>query len=157
MKVTLLVIGKTEESYLREGIMEYVGRIKRYTPFSILEIPAVRDARSMPAQEQKKREAALLGKHFGENDLLVLLDEHGTEMGSVRFAGFLNRLFSTGKKNLVFVAGGPYGFDGSLKQRADHVISLSKMTFSHQMVRLIFAEQLYRALTILRNESYHHE
>lgn len=157
MKVTLLVIGKTEEKYLREGIAEYEARVNRYATFSIHEIPAIRDAKSMPIQEQKKREAALLEKHIGENDLLVLLDEHGKEMGSVEFASFLNRRFSTGRKNLVFVVGGPYGFDGSLMQRADDVLSLSKMTFSHQMVRLIFTEQLYRALTILRNESYHHD
>lgn len=157
MKITLLVIGKTEEPWLREGIAEYASRLKRYAVFTMLEIPAARDAKSLPVADQKKREAALLQKHIGENDLLVLLDEHGKETGSVQFAGFLNRQFSTGRKNLVFVVGGPYGFDESLKKRASHLISLSKMTFSHQMVRLIFLEQLYRAMTILRNESYHHE
>jgi 23S rRNA (pseudouridine1915-N3)-methyltransferase len=157
MKVTLLVIGKTEENYLREGIREYENRVTRYTPFTIREVPALRDAKSIPPQEQKRREALLLEKHIGGNDLLVLLDEHGKETGSVQFAAFLNRLFSTGRKNLVFLIGGPYGADESLKKRADHILSLSKMTFSHQMSRLIFTEQLYRALTILRNESYHHE
>jgi len=111
----------------------------------------------VPVGDQKKREAALLLKQIGETDLVVILDEHGKETGSVQFAGLLNRLLSTGKKNLVFVVGGPYGFDRSVTDRADHSVSLSKMTFSHQMVRLIFAEQLYRAFTILRNESYHHE
>lgn len=157
MKITLLVIGKTEEPWLREALAEYAGRVKRYTAFELTEVPAVRDTRSMPEPEQKRREAALLGKHIGEHDLVVLLDEHGKETRSVQFAAFLNRLFSTGRKNLVFVAGGPYGFDESLRNRADHLLSLSKMTFSHQMVRVVFLEQLYRALTILRNESYHHE
>lgn len=157
MKVTLLVIGKTEENYLREGIGEYEARLKRYAPFAIREIPALRDAKSMPVQEQKRKEAGLLAKHIGSDDLLVLLDEHGKEMGSVQFSGFLNRLLSTGKKHVVFAVGGPYGFDETFRKRADHIISLSKMTFSHQMVRLVFTEQLYRGFTILRNESYHHE
>jgi 23S rRNA (pseudouridine1915-N3)-methyltransferase len=157
MKITLLVIGKTEESWLRDGIAEYAGRLKRYAVFRMLEIPAIRDTKSVPVSDQKKKEAALLGKHIGDSDLLVLLDEHGKETGSVQFAAFLNSQFSTGKKNMVFAVGGPYGFDESLRRRADHIVSLSKMTFSHQMVRLIFIEQLYRAMTILRNESYHHE
>ena len=157
MKVSLLVIGRTEESYLKEGIREYEARVKRYADFSIREIPAIRDAKSMPAAEQKKREAVLLEKHIGAGDIVVLLDEHGRETGSVQFADFLNRQFNTGRKAMVFVVGGPYGFDPSLTRRADHILSLSQMTFSHQMVRLIFTEQLYRAFTILRNESYHHE
>jgi 23S rRNA (pseudouridine1915-N3)-methyltransferase len=157
MKITLLVIGKTEDPWLRAGIAEYVLRINRYAGFEIKEIPAIRNAKSMPVSDQKKREAALLLKQIGENDLMVLLDEHGKETGSVQFSGLLNKMLSTGKKNLIFIVGGPYGFDRSVGDRADHSISLSKMTFSHQMVRLIFAEQLYRAFTILRNESYHHE
>ena len=157
MKITLLVIGKTEESYLREGIMEYSGRVKRYMPFEMKEIPAVRETKSVPVTDQKRREATLLEKFIGESDVVVLLDEHGKETSSVEFAGFLNKQFSAGRKNLVFVVGGPFGFDDSLKKRADHLLSLSQMTFSHQMVRLIFLEQLYRAMTILRNESYHHE
>ena len=157
MKITLLVVGKTEEKWLRDGIAEYEGRIKRYASFKVTEIPALRDTRSMPEADQKRREAALIMKNVLPEDLVVLLDEHGKESGSVPFAGLLNRLLATGKKNLVFVVGGPYGFDHSVKARADHTISLSQMTFSHQMVRLIFAEQLYRAFTILRNESYHHE
>ncbi len=157
MKVSLLVIGKTEESYIREGLSEYVARVKRYTPFEIREIPALRDAKSMPQSEQKKREAVLIMKHIAEQDTVVLLDENGPEMRSVKFAAFLNGRFSSGGKSLVFVVGGPFGFGDALRNRADHLLSLSKMTFSHQMVRLIFAEQLYRALTILKNESYHHE
>jgi 23S rRNA (pseudouridine1915-N3)-methyltransferase len=157
MKITLLVIGKTEESWLRDGIAEYAGRLKHYAVFQMLEIPAIRDAKSVPVADQKKKEALLLHKHFGDNDMLVLLDENGKETGSIQFAAFLNRQFSSGKKNLVFAVGGPYGFDETVRRRADHILSLSKMTFSHQMVRLIFMEQLYRAMTILRNESYHHE
>jgi 23S rRNA (pseudouridine1915-N3)-methyltransferase len=157
MKITLVVIGKTEETWLRAAIAEYAGRVKRYTAFEMVEIPALRETKSLPADVQKRKEATLFGKHIGEGDLLVLLDEHGKENGSVQFAAFLNRLFSAGRKNLVFAVGGPYGFDESLRNRADHLLSLSRMTFSHQMVRAIFLEQLYRAMTILRNESYHHE
>jgi 23S rRNA (pseudouridine1915-N3)-methyltransferase len=157
MKVTLLVIGKTEEPYLREGISEYAGRIRRYSSFELKEIPAVKTSSSLPVAAQKKKEAEALRRYFTDADIVILLDEHGREMGSVQFAEFLNRQFLSGKKNMVFITGGPFGFDEALKTRADFTLSLSKMTFSHQMVRLIFAEQLYRALTILKNENYHHE
>jgi 23S rRNA (pseudouridine1915-N3)-methyltransferase len=157
MKVTLLAIGKTEESYLREGISEYEGRIRRYASFELREVPAVKTGSGLPVAAQKKKEAEVLRRHFTDADVVVLLDEHGREMGSVQFAEFLNRQFLSGKKNMVFLTGGPFGFDEALKTRADFTLSLSRMTFSHQMVRLIFAEQLYRALTILKNENYHHE
>ena len=155
MKITLLVVGKTEEKWLRDGIAEYEGRIRRYASFSVTEIPALRDTKSMPEPEQKKREAALILKQVNDGDLVVLLDEHGKETGSVQFAGLLNRMLSTGKKNLVFVVGGPYGFDHSVTSRADQTISLSRLTFPHQLVRLIFAEQLYRAWSLLHNHPYH--
>ncbi len=157
LKIKLLLIGKTDEAWLREGISDYIGRIKHYVPFSVTEVPSGKDSRSVAQQVLKLREAELLLKHISGSDYVVLLDEHGPEMRSVEFAGFLNRHFNTGNRTLVFVAGGPFGFDESLRKRAQMVLSLSKMTFSHQMVRLFFTEQLYRALTILRGESYHHE
>ncbi len=157
MKVTLLLAGRTEEAYLREGIHGYTGRIRKYVPFEIKEVPAVKSTATTPPAVQKKAESEALMKHLAAGDTIVLLDEHGTEMTSVQFSAFLNRQFLSGKKNLVFVTGGPFGFDELLKQRAELLLSLSKMTFPHQLVRLVFTEQLYRALTILKNENYHHE
>jgi 23S rRNA (pseudouridine1915-N3)-methyltransferase len=157
MKIRLLVTGKTEEEYIRIGIREYGSRIRRYVPFEITEIPAIRNTSSLPVTEQKSREAEAILKQIQAGDILVLLDEHGKEMTSAGFAKFLNQRFLSGSKGLLFVVGGPFGFDESLRKAAHHIISLSRMTFSHQMVRLFFTEQLYRALTILRGESYHHE
>ena len=157
MKIRLLLIGKTEENFLKTGISTYEMRVKRYIPFEIVEIPALKNAGTLSQAEHNLRESALIQKQIFPGDLLVLLDEHGQEMRSSEFAIFLNKQFSSGNKNLVFVVGGPFGFDPSLKKKASIILSLSRMTFSHQMVRLFFAEQLYRALTILRGESYHHE
>jgi 23S rRNA (pseudouridine1915-N3)-methyltransferase len=157
MKIKLLVIGKTEEEYLRTGITAYTGRISHYLPFEITEIPALKNLHGAGRNEWKSRENEKLRKHITPVDCIVLLDERGKEMTSVEFSGFLNQKMSSGIKTLVFIVGGPYGFDDSLKKDANHLISLSRMTFSHQMVRLFFTEQLYRALTILKNESYHHE
>jgi 23S rRNA (pseudouridine1915-N3)-methyltransferase len=157
MKVRLLVIGKTEEDFLKEGIREYEMRIKRYITFEIVEIPALKNAASLSMAEQLARESAMLRKQFLPGDVIILLDEHGKEMRSTEFAHFLNRQFLLGSKTMIFVVGGPYGFDPSLKKQASSILSLSKMTFSHQMVRLFFTEQLYRGLTIMRGESYHHE
>lgn len=157
MKIKLLIIGKTEEEYLRAGISEYEMRIKRYVPFEIVEIPGLKNSAKMPLAEQNARESVMINKQFLPGDVIILLDEHGKEMRSTEFASFLNKQFISGNKNLVFVVGGPFGFDPSLKKQASFILSLSKMTFSHQMVRLFFAEQLYRGLTIIRGESYHHE
>jgi 23S rRNA (pseudouridine1915-N3)-methyltransferase len=157
MKLILLVSGKTEERYLRDGFWEYEERIKRYAGFEIRDVGSLKNTASMPVPEQKRREAEMFLRHIGTGDIVVLLDERGKEMRSVEFAAFLNRNFISGNKNLLFLIGGPYGFDELLKKKSEISISLSKMTFSHQMVRLIFAEQLYGALTILKNESYHHE
>jgi len=157
MKIRLLLIGKTEEEFLKTGIREYEMRIKRYVPFEIVEIPALKNAANLSIAEQNARESALIIKHFSPGDVIILLDEHGREMRSAEFASFLNRQFLSGSKNLVFVVGGPFGFDPALKKLAASLLSLSRMTFSHQMVRLFFTEQLYRALTIIRGESYHHE
>lgn len=157
MKIRLIVIGKTEEAWLRSGIREYETRIKHYLPFEIIEIPALKNTDALSNAGQNLRESEMISKQILPGDAMILLDELGTEMRSVEFATFLNKQFSAGGKNLVFTVGGPFGFDPDLKKRARFILSLSKMTFSHQMVRLFFTEQLYRALTILRRESYHHE
>jgi 23S rRNA (pseudouridine1915-N3)-methyltransferase len=157
MKIRLILIGKTEEDYLKEGIREYETRIKRYTPFERIEIPALKNTAMLSQVEQNLRESELISKYIQPGDIVVLLDERGKEMRSVEFASFLNKQFIKGSKNLLFIVGGPFGFDPVLKKDASFILSLSKLTFSHQMVRLFFAEQLYRALTILRGEPYHHE
>ena len=157
MKIRLVVVGKTEESYLKTGMAEYESRIKRYVKFSVLEIPGLKDALHLSRAEWKAREAEKIRRNLSSSDFIILLDEKGKEMSSVEFSGFLNQKFSGSAKTLTFIVGGPYGFDESVKQQAGQLLSLSRMTFSHQMARLFFMEQLYRALTILKNESYHHE
>ena len=157
MKVRLIVIGKTEVPYLKTGMSEYETRINRYVKFSMLEIPGLKNSVHLSKAEWKMREAEKIRENISSSDFVILLDEKGKEMSSVEFSGFLNQKFSGSGKTLTFVVGGPYGFDESLKQQAGQLLSLSRMTFSHQMVRLFFMEQLYRALTILKNESYHHE
>jgi 23S rRNA (pseudouridine1915-N3)-methyltransferase len=157
MKVKMVAIGKTDEPYLLKGMKEYETRIRRYLPLEIFEIPGLKNAAHLGKQEWKAREAAKILPVFTPQDIIILLDERGNEMSSTEFSSFLNQKFSSGSKNLVFVIGGPFGFDESVKKAASFRLSLSRMTFSHQMVRLFFLEQLYRALTILRNEAYHHE
>jgi len=157
MKVKLLLIGKTEEEYLKSGIKEYESRIKRYVPFEIIEIPGLKNSANFSQSEVCTRESSLIARNIVPGDFLILLDETGKEMRSVEFASFLNRLFVSGHKNLVFVVGGPFGFDPQFKKQASFILSLSKMTFSHQMVRLFFTEQFYRGLSIIRGEQYHHE
>ncbi len=157
MKIKLLVIGKTEEEYLRKGIAAYTERIRHYLPFEITEIPALKNLQGISRNEWKSRECEKLMKMIAPGDCIVLLDERGKELSSVEFSGFLNQKMSSGIKTLTFIVGGPFGFDEALKSKASHLVSLSRMTFSHQMVRLFFTEQIYRAMTILKNEAYHHE
>ncbi|TRZ74612.1 MAG: 23S rRNA (pseudouridine(1915)-N(3))-methyltransferase RlmH [Bacteroidetes bacterium] len=157
MKVKLVAIGKTEEPWLIKGMKEYETRITRYLPLEVVEVPGLKNASHLGKQEWKAKEAAKILPVFTTSDIIILLDENGKEMTSVEFSSFLNQKFISGSKNLIFVIGGPYGFDESIKKKAHLQLSLSQMTFSHQMVRLFFLEQLYRALTILRNEAYHHE
>ncbi len=157
MKIRFIVIGKTDEEYLRIGIAEYLNRLKRYVPVEYEELPALKNASSLNISEQQAREKDILEKNLLPGETVVLLDEHGRHMKSTEFSGYLNQRMVSGIKSLVFMVGGPYGFHPSFKKKQFDTIALSKMTFSHQMVRLIFAEQLYRAFTILRNESYHHE
>ncbi|SMO33986.1 23S rRNA (pseudouridine(1915)-N(3))-methyltransferase RlmH [Solitalea koreensis] len=157
MKITLIQIGKTEEKYLLEGIDKFEKRLKHYINFSSITIPALKNTKNMSVTEQKKKEGELLLKLIHNSDHLILLDEQGKEFGSSAFSAYLNNHMNKAVQHLVFVIGGPYGFDSRVYDRANEKISLSKMTFSHQMVRLFFTEQLYRSFTILKGEPYHHE
>lgn len=157
MRITLIAIGKTEDSYLIEGIEKYLKRLKHYIGFSLRIIADIKNAKSLSQAQQKAKEGELILKGLGNSDMLVLLDEKGKKFTSVDFAKYLNKQMVGGVQHLVFVVGGPYGFDEAVYERANLKISLSDMTFSHQMVRLFFVEQLYRAFTILKNEPYHHE
>lgn len=156
MKICLLVIGKTDAAYVRAGIEEYEKRLTRYVSYEMKVLPDVKNAKSMSEQVQKEKEAALLLEQLQATDMVILLDENGRQHSSVEYSDFLAQKMLNGTKRLVFVIGGPYGFAQEVYQRANDKISLSKMTFSHQMVRIIFVEQLYRAMTIMRGEPYHH-
>ena len=157
MKVVLLVVGKTTDRHFEAGIAEYASRLSHYLQFSIEVIPELKSTRSMSQGEQKEREAIMIAKALQPSDHVVLLDEHGTERTSMEFAAWMQRKMSMGLRRLVFVVGGPYGFADSVHMLAKEKVSVSRMTFSHQMIRLIFVEQVYRAMTILNNEPYHHE
>lgn len=157
MKITLAVIGKTEVGFVRQGIEEYVKRLQHYVQFNIQYISDVKGTRNMSEAQQKVAEGRALLSALESSDHVVLLDEHGAERTSVDYSQWLERRMASGSKRLVFVVGGPYGFSPDVYQRSNEKISLSKMTFPHELVRLIFVEQLYRAFTILRHEPYHHE
>ena len=152
-----MCIGKTDDTDLRGLIDKFERRLKHYIPFQLVTLPDVKNAKSLSMDEQRVKEAEMLKKQLAPGDLLILLDERGKEYRSVEWAAYLNKLMVSSTQHVVFVIGGPYGFDKSVYERAKGQLSLSKMTFSHQMVRLFFVEQLYRAFTILRNEPYHHE
>lgn len=156
MKVTLLVVGKTTDSHIDALIQEYQKRLTHYLPFALQVIPELKNTKALSPEQQKQAEGDLILKAVTANTDLILLDEHGKEFRSIEFADYLQKRMSSGR-DVVFVVGGPYGFSEAVYQRANGKISLSKMTFSHQMVRLFFVEQLYRAMTILRGEPYHHE
>ena len=157
MKFTLLVVGKTVEKHYIAAINDYTERTKHYTSFDIEVIPELKNTKSLSMEQQKEKEGELILKALQPGDVVVLLDEHGKEFRSIEFANWIERKMHTVNKRLVFIIGGPYGFSPSVYQAAQEKISLSKMTFSHQMIRLIFVEQLYRAMTILNNGPYHHE
>ncbi|AFD07985.1 23S rRNA (pseudouridine(1915)-N(3))-methyltransferase RlmH [Solitalea canadensis] len=157
MKITLIQIGKTEDKYLLEGIDKYEKRLKHYINFSTVTIPALKNTKNLNFEEQKKKEAELILKSINNTDYVILLDEKGKVFTSVQFADQLNKHMNRAVQNLVFIIGGPYGFDEKIYARANEKLSLSTMTFSHQMVRLFFIEQIYRANTILKGEPYHHE
>ena len=157
MKISLVVIGKTDEVYLQKGIELFLKRIPHYIAFEMKIISDLKNSRNLSEDQQKEREGDLILQQITTSDEVYLLDEQGMETSSIDFAQFLEKKMISGIKRLVFIVGGPYGFSGSVYSRANGKISLSKMTFSHQMVRLIFVEQLYRAMTILKGEPYHHQ
>lgn len=152
-----MCVGKTDDGQLAAIIDKFQQRLKHYIPFSMVNIPDVKNTKHLRADQQRAKEAAALLKQLSPGDHVVLLDERGKEYRSVDFAAYLNKLMVGSVQHLVFVVGGPYGFEEAVYQRANGRISLSKMTFSHQMVRLFFVEQLYRSFTILKGEPYHHE
>ena len=156
MKITLLVVGKTTDTHIELLIQEYQKRLAHYIPFNIQVIPELKNTKALTSEQQKQTEGELILRTINSSTDLVLLDEHGKEFRSIEFADYVQKRMSSGR-DVVFVVGGPYGFSEAVYQRANGKISLSKMTFSHQMVRLFFVEQLYRAMTILRGEPYHHE
>ena len=157
MKITLAVIGKTEVGFVRQGIEEYVKRLQHYVQFNIQYIGDIRNTRNLSEAQQKTAEGRSLLASLESSDYVVLLDEHGAERTSMEYSQWLQRRMASGSKRLVFVVGGPYGFSPEVYDRANEKISLSKMTFPHELGRLVFVEQLYRAFTILRHEPYHHE
>ena len=156
MKVKLIVIGKTDESYLQTGFQKFEARLKHYIPFEFIVIQDIKNNKNLTETQQKDKEGELILNAIESTDALYLLDENGSHYSSVEFSEFIQKQMLSGKKSLVFVIGGPFGFSQALYKRANGKISLSKMTFSHQMVRLIFIEQIYRGMTILKNEPYHH-
>ncbi len=156
MKVTLLVVGKTTDPHIETLVQGYIGRLTHYLPFSVQVIPDLRNTKSLSPEQQKQAEGDLILHAVAPTADLVLLDEHGTCFRSVEFAQYMQRKM-TAARDLTFVVGGAYGFSASVYARANAQLSLSPMTFSHQMIRLVFVEQLYRAMTILRGEPYHHE
>ena len=157
MTIELIVIGKTDSQEVAALVETYARRVNRYCKFSVTVLPDLRSTRNLTAKQQRTAEGEAILRQLGEGDYAVLLDERGTEYRSVEFAGWLQKRLNSGVKRLAMVIGGPYGFSDEVYARADALLSLSRMTFSHQIVRAIFAEQIYRAFTILHNEPYHHE
>ena len=157
MKIVLLTIGKTREKYLIEGVSQFQNRLTHYCAFEIIEIPNIKNAKNLSISELIKKEGKLILKTLQNSDYMLLLDEKGKRSSSIEFSKKLQNWMLSGKKCLVFVVGGSYGFSDEVYKRANEKLCLSKMTFSHQMVRLFFVEQLYRAYTILSNKPYHHD
>ena len=157
MKITLLTVGKTDRDWVKQGLELYISRLKHYIPFALVEIPELKNVSALSTEQIKTKEGELILKHIRPGDDLILMDERGKMHTSIEFAKVLQDKISYIGIDIIFVIGGAYGFSQAVYDRADSKISLSKMTFSHQMVRAIFAEQLYRAFTIMRGEPYHHE
>lgn len=157
MNIELVVVGKTDMKEVEALVMQYTKRLNHYVKFAITTIADVRNTKKLSETEQKRLEGEAIMRVITDSDFVMLLDEHGAELRSIEFADLLQRRMLAGTKRLIFVIGGPYGFSEAVYQRANSKLSLSKMTFSHQIVRAIFTEQLYRAFTILKNEPYHHE
>lgn len=157
MKGVLIVVGKTTDKRFETIIQEYIERICHYIPFTIEVIPELKNTKGLSQDEQKKREGEQILKSLQAGDYIVLLDEHGSERSSMDFASWMQKKMAAGPKRLVFIVGGPYGFSDAIHQKGNEEISLSRMTLSHQMIRMFFVEQIYRAMTILNGEPYHHE
>jgi 23S rRNA (pseudouridine1915-N3)-methyltransferase len=157
MKIALLQIGKTNEKYVSDGVEEYSRRIRKYSGFEIITIPELRNTKNMPVAEQKLKEGEKILNHLSVEDYVILLDEKGKEFSTKEFSLQLEKIFMLQVKRIVFVIGGPFGFSVEAYKRGDLRLSLSRFTFSHQLVRLLFAEQLYRIFTVIRGEPYHHE
>jgi 23S rRNA (pseudouridine1915-N3)-methyltransferase len=157
MTIKLIMVSKTDIPYLQTGIDEYIGRLKHYCSLEVVVIPALKNIGKAQPAEVKEREGQMILKHLEKVDAVMLLDEHGKEYTSVGFSEFLQKQMNAGTRTLAFVIGGAFGFSPAVYAAAHHQLSLSKMTFNHQMVRLFFAEQLYRAFTIIHHEKYHNE
>lgn len=157
MKISLIVIGKTEEAYLKEGASIYIQRLKHYIAFDIIEIPSIKNTKNMSPSKIVEKEGELLLKQIIKHEYCVLLDEKGRSFRSVEFADYIKNKLNQSTRSLAFVVGGAYGFSPEVYNIANMKLSLSDMTFSHQMIRLFFLEQLYRAFTIIKNEPYHNE
>lgn len=157
MKTTLLVVGRTVETHFITAINDYVQRTRRYLSFDLEVIPELKNTKNLSNEVQKEKEGELILKALQPGDYVVLLDEGGKEMRSIEFADYMRHKMNTVNKRLVFIIGGPYGFSRKVYETAHEKMSLSRMTFSHQMVRLVFVEQLYRAMSILNGSPYHHE
>ena len=157
MKIKLLAIGKTDNKELQQLIQVYQNRLKHYIKFELAIIADIKNVKNLSQNQQKEKEGELILKNLQPTDELILLDEKGKEFRSIEFSKYLQKKMNSGIKQLVFVIGGPYGFSESVYKKTKGKISLSKMTFSHQMVRLFIVEQIYRGFTIIKNEPYHHE
>jgi len=157
MKISLLQTGKTTDKNMAELVDLYANRIKKYSVFEIITLPDLKNTRNMPVQEQMIKEADKILQSISNDDYIILLDEKGKEFRTIEFSGYLEKIFLLAKKRIVFIIGGPWGFSKEVYSKADFKMSLSKMTFPHQLVRLLFLEQLYRVFTIIKGEPYHHE
>jgi 23S rRNA (pseudouridine1915-N3)-methyltransferase len=157
MKITLLQTGKTTDKNVSALVDLYASRIKKYSVFEIITLPELKNTKNVSVQEQKIKEASKILQTVNEDDYFILLDEKGKELRTLEFSGALEKMFFMPKKRIVFVIGGPWGFSQAVYDRADYKLSLSKMTYPHQLVRLLFLEQLYRVFTIIKGEPYHHE
>jgi len=157
MKLALLQTGKTDEAYIRDAVAVYEKRIAKYARFEMITLPDIRNARNMPASVLKEKEGEQMLNIIRPDDMVILLDDKGREYTTIELASFLKDRLMSSKKRILFVVGGAWGFDDKIYERADHKLSLSRLTFSHQLVRLLFAEQLYRVLTVIAGDPYHHE
>lgn len=157
MNIKLIVVGKNEQKYLKEALDIYIKRLTHYINFELVVLPDVKNAKNMSVSELKDKEAELILKHSAKADKVVLLDEKGKEFSSVEFSKYIEKQMNASLKTLAFVVGGAFGFSEKVYSQANEKLSISKMTFSHQMIRLLFVEQLYRAFTIIKGEPYHNE